>query len=286
MGAGGSRLAVADQIRPLDQERKATYRAYLFGSFRVFKGDEVLGHGRQRREKALVLLKWFLLNPGKPSSMEQLIDLGWPDTPSEKAAGSFHVAMHCLRRMLEPDLRPGGESSYVIRSGSNFYRFEAGDSWWTDADKVERLFEQARACDGRGDARRACFYYGRVTAYTGRRFLEDEKARDHWLAPYRRRYEGIYEQVLIRLIQIHWARGELEESVEYAQQLLRLDPHNELAAATVIEADLRLGRQAHAHRELSVFLESLERDLGTAPSSDLLALLDRMAVSFHGGPVL
>ncbi|MER7756982.1 bacterial transcriptional activator domain-containing protein [Kitasatospora sp. NPDC097643] len=262
-----------------EQEHEAPYRAYLFGPFRVFKGDNVLGQRRQRREKALLLLKWFLLNPGKPRSMDQLIDLGWPDTAPDKAAGSFHVSMHCLRRILEPDLLPGEESSFVLRSGTNFYRFEAGESWWTDAGEVERLFEQARADDSRGDARRACFYYGRVTAYTVRRFLEDEESRDHWLAPYCRRYERICVQALVRLIQIHRARGELDESLEYAYQTLRLDPYNELAATTVIETHLLLGHQSHARHRLGVFLDGLRRDLGAAPSSDLLALRDRI---LHG----
>jgi DNA-binding SARP family transcriptional activator len=273
-------------VHPREREHKATYRAYLFGPFRVFKGEEVLGQRRQRREKALLLLKWFLLNPGKPVSMDQLIDLGWQDTAPEKAASGFHVGMHCLRRMLEPDLRPGQESSFIHRSGTNFYRFEADEGWWSDANEVERLFEQARASDAHGDARRACFYYSRVAAYTVRRFLEDEESQQQWLAPYRRQYEGLCSQALIRLIQIHRARGELDEALEYAYEKLRLDPYNELAATTIIEAHLQLGRPAHALRQLSVFLRSLERDLGAAADNSLLALRERiMHAPQHGhGP--
>ncbi len=261
---------------PRDREHQATYRAYLFGPFRVFKGEEVLGRRRQRREKALLLLKWFLLNPGKPVSMDQLIDLGWQDTDPDKAASGFHVGMHCLRRMLEPDLRPGQESSFIHRSGTNFYRFEADEGWWSDVHEVERLFEQARACDARGDARRACFYYSRVAAYTVRRFLEGEEAQQQWLAPFRRQYEGLSAQALLRLIQIHSARGELDEALEYAYEKLRLDPYNELAVTTIVEAHLKLGRAAYALDQLSLFLRSVERDLGAAPGSHLLALRERI----------
>ncbi|GLF93013.1 AfsR/SARP family transcriptional regulator [Streptomyces yaizuensis] len=276
MTTGAALLPGTDRFRPREREHGATYRAYLFGPFRVFKGEEVLGQRRQRREKALLLLKWFLLNPGKPASMDQLIDLGWRDTTPEKAASGFHVGMHCLRRMLEPDLRPGQESSFIHRSGANFYRFEAGEGWWSDANEVERLFEQARACDAHCDARRACFYYSRVAAYTVRRFLEDEESQQQWLAPYRRQYEGLCSQALIRLIQIHRARGELDEALEYAYEKLRLDPYNELAATTIIEAHLQLGRPAHALRELSLFLGSLERDFGAGACGSLLALRERI----------
>ncbi|MCM2389885.1 AfsR/SARP family transcriptional regulator [Streptomyces albipurpureus] len=285
MTSGTALLPRSEWVHPREREHVATYRAYLFGPFRVFKGEEVLGQRRQRREKALLLLKWFLLNPGKPASMDQLIDLGWQDTAPEKAASGFHVGMHCLRRMLEPDLRPGQESSFIHRSGTNFYRFEANEGWWSDANEVERLFEQARASDAHCDARRACFYYSRVAAYTVRRFLEDEESQQQWLAPYRRQYEGLCSQALIRLIQIHRARGELDEALEYAYEKLRLDPYNELAATTIIEAHLQLGRPTHALRQLSVFLLSLERDLGAAAGSNLLALREkimRMPPNGHG----
>lgn len=276
MTSGTASLAGSECVHQREREHGATYRAYLFGPFRVFKGAEVLGQRRQRREKALLLLKWFLLNPGKPVSMDQLIDLGWQGAALDKAASGFHVGMHCLRRMLEPDLRPGQESSFIHRSGTNFYRFEAAEDWWSDANEVERLFEQARAGEARGDARRACFYYSRVAAYTVRRFLEDEESQQQWLAPYRRQYEGICSQALIRLIQIHSARGEVDEALEYAYEKLRLDPYNELAACTIIEAHLQLGQRADALRQLSLFLRSLERDLGAEAGSGLLALRERI----------
>jgi DNA-binding SARP family transcriptional activator len=263
-------------LHPREQERAAVYRAYLFGPFRVFRGAELLGQRSQRREKALVLLKWFLLNPGRPRSMDELIDLTCPAIAPDKAVSSFHVAMHCLRRMLEPDLRRGEESSYIRRSGTNFYRFEAGNRWWTDTGEVDRLFEQGRTSDNQGDARRACFYYGQVVAHPVQRFLEDDDSQSHWVAPYRRRYEAQHMQALLRLVQIHGGRGELDESLEYAYQMLMVDPYNELAAITIVDADLECGRPAHARNRLCAFLESLTRDLGVAPSRNLLMLRDRV----------
>lgn len=275
-------------VHPKEREQEAIYRAYLFGPFRVFRGGELLGQRSQRREKALLLLKWFLLNPGTPRSMDELIDMACPDTAPDKAVSSFHVAMHCLRRMLEPDLCRGEESSYIRRSGTNIYRFEAGNRWWTDTGEVDWLFEQGRTSDNRGDARRACFYYGQVVAHPVRRFLEDDDSHTHWLTPHRRRYRALHTQALLRLMLLHGQRGEPDESLEYAYQMLTVDPYNELAAITVIEADLEHGRPAHARNRLWTFLESCTRDLGIAPSNDLLTLQDRvlrgMGKAFSASP--
>ncbi|MBB0227960.1 hypothetical protein FOE67_00135 [Streptomyces calidiresistens] len=218
--------------------------------------------------------------------MDQLIDIGWPDAAPEKAASGFHVAMHCLRRLLEPELRPGQKSSFIVRSGTGFYRFEPTENWWTDAQEVGRFFRWARDSDTRGDARRACFYYSRVTAYAIRPFLEEEEPHRPWLVPHRRRYEGLHSQALIRLIQIHEALGELDEALEYAYQLLRLDPYSELATTVVIEALLRLGRPDHARRQLYRFLQSIEQDLGASASSNLLTLRDRITHSPRADAVL
>ena len=220
-------------LRP--REREAQYRAYLFGPFRVFRDDQVIGQRGLRREKALLLLKWFLLNPGRPCSVDQFIDIGWAHTTREKAIGSLHVAMHCLRRMLEPDLPPGHESSFVHRSGSTFYRFEPSQQWWIDADEVVSLFERARASDLQGDSRCACFYYGRVVAHPLGRFLEEDDLLGPDLVSHQTRYEMLHAQSLMRLISLHLDRGETEECLEYAYQMLTVNPHNEIARSVLPE---------------------------------------------------
>ncbi|MFK4089482.1 BTAD domain-containing putative transcriptional regulator [Kribbella sp. NPDC020789] len=263
-------------VHPREREHTAVYRAYLFGPFRVLRGDEALGQRSQRREKAQLLLKWFLLNPDQPRSIDELIDLAFPTAAPDKATSSFHVAMHCLRRMLEPDLRPGEESTYIRRSSNNFYRFVADDQWWTDTGEVDRLFDQGRLSDSRGDAQRACFYYGQVVGHMNRRLLEDDDSQQQWLTPYRRRYQALQREALLRLVHLHGERGQLDESLEYAHQMLMDDPYNELAIITIVQADLAQGRLAHARHRLTTFLDALTRNLGIAPSPDLLDLLARV----------
>ncbi len=114
-------------------EHEAAYRAYLFGRFQLYHRRQRLDEDLLRRKKARLILIWFLLNPGKPGSMEQFINLFWPDSPPDKAIGNFHAAMHSLRRTLEPNLPAGQESSFIRRRPDNFYSFEADETWWTDA---------------------------------------------------------------------------------------------------------------------------------------------------------
>lgn len=250
----------AGQLHPREYEYEATYRAYLFGSFRLYRGSRRLGGDTFGRKKARLILIWFLLNPGKPESIEQFIDLFWPDSPPAKAIGNFHVALHCLRRMLEPQLRCGQESSFIRRSMNNFYTFQPDKRWWTDTADLEMLFERANACDSLGERRRACFYYGRVADYCAQEFLP-EREYGEWLAAHRWRYEQIYAQALMRLMKLHSVSNEQEELLEYAYQMLQLDPQNVVATKAIFDSQVKSDDVGRARRTLRSFLESVPHDL-------------------------
>src|SRR5690348_8113690 len=89
-------------IHPYEREHQAYYRAYLFGQFRFFQGQQSIAEEMRRRSKAGTLLKWFLLNPGTLCSADQFLDLFWSDISPETTLGNLHVTMHYLRRLLEP----------------------------------------------------------------------------------------------------------------------------------------------------------------------------------------
>jgi DNA-binding SARP family transcriptional activator len=250
-------------LHPREYEHEAAYRAYLFGPFRLYHGRQRLDEDALRRKKARLILIWFLLNPGKPVPMEQFIELFWPDSPHSKAIDNFHVAMHSLRRTLEPRLSARQESSFIRRGPNNFYSFEAGEGWWTDTRDLEMLLERANTYDSQDNRRRACFYYRRVASYGVQGFLPGPEYGD-WLIAHRRRYEQIYAQALTRLMELHMESDEPEEFLEYAYQLLQFDHHNVVATQAIIDSYLKYGDVGRAQRRLKSFLESLPQDLREA----------------------
>lgn len=63
------------------------------------------------------LLELLLSRPGHRASAAQAARMLWPHHPQPAARNSFNVALHGLRRALEPGLRTGGGSRYVVREG-------------------------------------------------------------------------------------------------------------------------------------------------------------------------
>jgi DNA-binding SARP family transcriptional activator len=258
-----------------EYEHQAIHRGYFFGQFRFVCGKQPVGELMRRRNKARMLLKWFLLNPGKLGSIDEFIDLFWPEVSPETSLGNFHVTMHYLRHMLEPDLEPRQESRFIRRTPNNFYWLQTDESWWTDVSDIQRLLERAHSYNFSGEKRKATFYYRKIASYCSLGFLPENEA-ESWLLPYRRHYEHIYSQVLMHLIQLYTQINEWEEVLEYAYQFLQVNPYNEIATRAIVNVYLQQGNVTIAQRKLEDFWASLQRDLGLFPSQEFHDLRERI----------
>jgi hypothetical protein len=135
-------LSTQNDILQCPHTSAIRYQAHFFGPFRLFLDDQPLGEP-WRRTKAKTLLKWFLLNPGKFYSVDQLINLFWADFPPDAPIRNLHVTMHYLRHLLNCSTTPHAQSSFLHRTKHNFYWFELHSSWWADAFEVPHLPENS-----------------------------------------------------------------------------------------------------------------------------------------------
>jgi DNA-binding SARP family transcriptional activator len=272
---GMAKSSTRDFIHSCEHEHQATYRGYLFGQFRLLYGKEPVGEVMRRRNKARMLLKWFLLNPGKLCSADEFIDLFWPEVSSETSLGNFHVTMHYLRHMLEPKLNTRQESTFIRRTPNNFYWLEVDENWWTDISDIQGFLELAREYELSQNERKAAFYYRKVASYCSLGFLPEDEA-ESWLLPYRRHYEHMYSQALMRLVQLYMQRNEFEEVLEYAYQLLQINPYSEMATQAIVNVHWQQGNVLTAQCRLEAFWDALQRDLGLYPSKEFHDLRERI----------
>lgn len=262
-------------VHPREHEHQAHYRAYLFGPFRLFRENVSIVEQMRRRSKTGTLLKWFLLNPGKLASSDELLDLFWPDLSAETALGNLHVTLHYLRHLLQPELKARYESRFIHRRPNNFYWFDMDETWWADTVDVQQLFNTARSFDQQGSDIKASFYYRKVISYCISGFLPEDTSEE-WLELYRRHYNHIYSQALQHMMQICTRRGELEEVVEYAYQALTVDPYCEPATKAIVDVYLQQGNVSAASQRLNDFCSFFQQTLGIDPGQDFHLLRDRI----------
>jgi DNA-binding SARP family transcriptional activator len=260
-------------VHPCEHEQMATYKAYFFGQFRLLQKARHSANMECHRNKAKMLLKWFVINPGKLYSSDQLIDLFWNDIELDAAMRHLHVTIHYLRRLLEPHLGPRQESSFLRSGKGGFYWFEPHPSWWTDVMAIRHLYAAAKEFDQRHEYGKAIFRYRKIAYYCSLGFLPDDANEDAFL-PYRREFECIYYLVLVRLMQICLENDELEDVLEYAYQALQLDRYCEIAVKNIIKVYISQNNVIKAIGKLDEFRSTLREELGIEPSREICDIRD------------
>jgi DNA-binding SARP family transcriptional activator len=254
----------SDRVPPT--RSSARYTASFFGAFRVTIDNQVIGD-QTRRNRSILLLKWFLLNPGRQIGTDELCALFWPGRRKESAVNNLQVSLNHLRRVLDPRIRTRGSSTFIRRSGRyNYYRFDHRDLWWTDAWDVRDLSVAARNADRHGEQNSALSLYEQVADYCRLSFLPEDVYEDIF-APYRQEHDLANVQCLNHLMQLRLQTSQLPKA-----ELLRIDPYSRDAVKTIVEVRAQQGDIAGAVRQLDDFFHTLECDMGIAPGKELINL--------------
>ena len=104
---------------------------------------------------------------------------------------------------------------------------------------------------------------------------------DEWLDEPRRRLRQLHQRVLERLTTEAFSEGAYDEVIRTANLLLSCYPHREHALGRLIAAYYLTGDSPAASKEYARFGDALERELSTAPSADIAAI---MAAIERGAP--
>jgi DNA-binding SARP family transcriptional activator len=98
------------------------------------------------------LLELLLSLPGGRTTAHEAAQTLWPTRPPRAARNSFNVALHGLRRALEPELTDGARSRYILREG-RLYRL-CLERLTCDAEDFSRLARQGPSPLDESGARR------------------------------------------------------------------------------------------------------------------------------------
>jgi DNA-binding SARP family transcriptional activator len=173
-------------------------------------------------KKAQALLAYLALTAGATHRRDKLATLLWGEAPADKARHSLRQALVALRRVLQPMSRAA--------------LIEDGDGVAVDPGAVEvdaRLFQQAVAEASPAGWDRA------ITLYRGD-LLEGldigEPGFEEWLLTERERFRELAMEVHARLLRHQTDAGAVAAAIGTALGLLQLDPTEEAAHRSLIEA--------------------------------------------------
>ncbi|MFQ5794862.1 MAG: tetratricopeptide repeat protein [Candidatus Bipolaricaulia bacterium] len=238
-------------------------RVQLFGSFQLWRNDELIQPEAWRGHKAQALFKILLTEPGRPFTQDQLIDWLWPDTDPDKARHNLRSLITRVRRILEPELKRGPQSQYILTRPSG-YGFNAQADCVIDSQAFEGHLNQARQLESKDQFEGAIQEYQQAVALHQGEFLAEDRYED-WAIPHSERWQQIYLDALSQLAECHARLGQYRRAIARCNQILTVESYREGTYRLLMLYHYLNGDPDQAIRIYERFRTLLQQELNTEP---------------------
>jgi DNA-binding SARP family transcriptional activator len=237
----------------------------ILGPLEVSRDSAPVALGAAKQRALLALL---LVHANEPVATDRLIDELWPAPPAT-AANTLQVYVGRLRKALEPERPPGAPSELLMtRAPGYMMRVEPDE---LDADRFERLLSEGRNALEANDAAAAAAMLGRALDLWRGPALVDF-AYDPFAQAEIARLEELRLDTVEERVEAELAVGRAGDLVGELESLISDNPLRERLRGQLMLALYRSGRQADALEVYQQTRETLDEELGIAPSRPLQRL--------------
>jgi DNA-binding SARP family transcriptional activator len=257
--AGQAMLDLCARIAPVP------LRIVGLGRFEVSQGRRVIPAGEWRRRRAGELFRFLLVQRGRRSRRDAVIEALWPDQDPESAHSLLHQATSALRRVLEPDL-PGKFPSRYLQVRDETIELVLPPGSTVDFELFESLIGD---CLREGD-RSLQRLTEALDLYAGELFPEDRYA--DWATPRQESVARLAARAGVAVAEELLGSGDAIGARDAGALILERDALDEDAARISMRASIALGDRIGALRLYRGYERRLAEELGGVPSAELREL--------------
>jgi DNA-binding SARP family transcriptional activator len=241
----------------------------LLGSFRLTRwGSPSLARVGSKTE---TLLAGLALAGDNGLPREVLLERLWPESDPQLARQSLNSLVHALRRLVRVQL---GDAVPVLNLGG-FYRLNLEAGVGVDVMRFDELADTGDGHRRLGDESGAARFYARaLEIYRG----DLSCLTDIHAVVERERLRSRYMELLARLGDYHFARGDPSTTLSHALQVLKADPCREDAHRLAMRCYVRLGQRAQALRQYRVCQTAVRGEFDTEPERVTTLLFEQVRV--------
>jgi DNA-binding SARP family transcriptional activator/TolB-like protein len=239
----------------------------LLGSATIFVDGVVVEERQWTRRKSKALLKLLALAPQHQLHREQLMEHLWPEQEPELAANNLNKIIHAARRALEPALKAGAESRFILTHDQQVM-LRAPTGLWVDVEEFEQRAATALKSKAVAD------YESALALYAGELLPEDRY--EDWAATRRERLSRWANRLLAESARLYEAAGQWQPSIERFQQLVALNPSNEDAHRHLMRLYVLSGSRHEALAQFQQCQMALRKDLDAEPEPQTIALYEQI----------
>jgi DNA-binding SARP family transcriptional activator/predicted ATPase/Tfp pilus assembly protein PilF len=248
-------------------------RISLLGGVTITQNGTVVSGFASRKVEALLV--YLVCNP-RPHARDVLATLLWPNNDQTRALANLSVALTSLRKQLDAYLLT--ERHTVAFNTETAFQLDTAVFQQTIAQAKETQ-QQNRPLNRTSAAQLATA----VTLYQGD-FLTGFSVRgapefEAWALLEQEHLRQLFLTALTDLTTFHQQRGQIEESIRYARQLLTVDPLQENIHRQLMALFMQDNQRAAALAQYEQCVRILEDELGVEPDEETSTLYEQMAAN-------
>jgi DNA-binding SARP family transcriptional activator len=261
----GPASAVAVRGERYDRQ-DPTLEFRLFRFFEVRRGQQTADRWTSR--KARLLLAYLVMKGEAPATRESLIDTFWPDSSPERGANNLSIAIHQIRTRLG-GLVPEDERGIHVEQGT--YRLSTDVGMSVDVVDFDRYIALARRDISAGDSGSARDHLNAAADLCTGDLLESDPYEEWTIEP-RRALAETHQWALAWLAADAVSSRDWPTALRHGRTMVWRDSCNEEGHRLIIQAHNELGNRGEAIRQYRKCVETLESEIGVAPSRETRAL--------------
>jgi DNA-binding SARP family transcriptional activator len=245
------------------QVARSTLEIHLLGAFRVSVLGCAVQDSQWTRPQAKRLLKLLALEPKHQLHRHQIIDAIWPELAPEAGAANLHKIIHMARRALEPRLRSGADSQFIITHEQQV-RLYAPGGLWIDLEEFETRSIRAFRSGSVSDCEQA------LDLYRGDLLSEDLYA--DWCIRRRGQVRASLQELLMKLGSLYAEQERYDLAIRQFEKVIASEPSNEEAYRELMRLYALTGRRSDALRRFQQCCQAVRSDLDAEPEEATLQL--------------
>jgi SARP family transcriptional regulator, regulator of embCAB operon len=250
----------------------ATPRIYLTGRVSIEHGDILVDERRLSGRQGRLAFVFLAVDRHRMVSRDELVSAIWPHGPPKEVETALSAILSKLRAALKKAGLRRDDAGIDVRLGS--IELHLPPDAWIDVEAGANAADEAEGALRSGDRQRAWSLSNVVVSITRRPFLPDEEAP--WIQSRRSKLRAFLVRGLQCLSTISAAQGEESLALQYASEMVEIEPFRETAYQHLMRLHAQMGNRAEALRVFTCCRKLLKEELGASPSPETEALFLRI----------
>lgn len=247
----------------MKQGGRASLAIYLLGPFRLSVLGKTVEESQWPRPQAKLLVKLLALDPKHQLPRQQIIDAIWPELDEEAGAANLHKIIHMARRALEPKLKAGADSRFILTQNQQV-RLTAPGDLWIDAEQFASMSVRAFRSGIASECEAALALYGGD--------LLSEDLYSEWCTRRRDQLRALHQEILMKLGSLYGAGGDHKLAITQFEKLVAAEPSCEEAHRELMRLYVLTGRRSEALRQFRRCCDAVRDELDAEPEESTLLL--------------